>query len=700
VQKRLTGNLLSILLISLVPVIAFHQVSFFEYCMKWDMMNYFLPTRYFMSECFSNHIWPWWCPYINLGYPNYADPQSGLWYLPDVVIALTVGYNVYVAQAEFVLHLIVAGIGMFMLLRTCGTGKPAATVVAAVFPLCGFFIGHATHPTLVVSMAWMPYVFNYFLLALSQRTYYRFIQVAITLALCLTGGYIPFAIITVYALVFIFVYYLYNNYKEPGYVVHVFSGGLLSVVIFAALCLPYFYSVVQSLPYIERSAGLDIAKANVNSFSPQSFISLLFPFAASASSSFFDVDMTMRNVYAGLFLFPLLTLAIIYGRRKNNIILLSAGVFCMAAAMGKYLPVRELLYHTLPFMNMFRYPSIFRAFTLICFLLVAADGLSVLYRADKFINTKSVLIWGLLIEGVIVLAFTIAALRKGQFNMPGGEWVTDVTALNKNGQIYQHVALQGIVQALFIVTGILVSIVTKERMLAVAVSALWITDMFAATQMSLPGTVISTVRTADFVQAFKKLPVGFPNPGNTRIIQYNMYGGEVLDPVVFNGSILRKEPCADGFNPFCLKSTTEFLESQQAPQVLNNPLAFLWCSTDSQKLNFYNTEVIYNRDKEMAADSASVVSFKPGEIEIKTNTKRDAILTVLQAHYPGWKANIDGVNVPVLQTNAALMSVAVTQGIHNVVFNHEPRYVKLFAFTQWLVYLMGIGLVLAVKRKS
>src|ERR1019366_4458046 len=101
--------------------------------MKWDTMDYFLPTRYFISECFANHIMPFWCPYIHMGFPIYADPQAGLWYPVDLLLALTTGYNVYIVQAEFIFHLIIAGIGFNKLLKTLDIGDAPAMVVAALF---------------------------------------------------------------------------------------------------------------------------------------------------------------------------------------------------------------------------------------------------------------------------------------------------------------------------------------------------------------------------------------------------------------------------------------------------------------------------------------------------------------------------------------------------------------------------------------
>jgi hypothetical protein len=38
------------------------------------------------------------------------------------------------------------------------------------------------------------------------------------------------------------------------------------------------------------------------------------------------------------------------------------GIFCLSAAVGEYLPVREFLFRYVPMMNVFRFPSVFRLF--------------------------------------------------------------------------------------------------------------------------------------------------------------------------------------------------------------------------------------------------------------------------------------------------------------------------------------------------
>jgi uncharacterized membrane protein YciS (DUF1049 family) len=77
----------------------------------------------------------------------------------------------------------------------------------------------------------------------------------------------------------------------------------------------------------------------------------------------------MRNGYFGLL--PLLFFILgIFAKKPQEIsILFYFGIFSLLASVGEYLPVRAFLFHYVPMMNVFRFPSVFRLFFIIGALL-------------------------------------------------------------------------------------------------------------------------------------------------------------------------------------------------------------------------------------------------------------------------------------------------------------------------------------------
>jgi hypothetical protein len=65
--------------------------------------------------------------------------------------------------------------------------------------------------------------------------------------------------------------------------------------------------------------------------------------------------------------------------------------------------------------------------------------------------------------------------------------------------------------------------------------------------------------------------------------------------------------------------------------------------------------------------------------KLKASTPGDGVLVVSQIYYPGWKATIDGVIVPVVSANFALTAVFLPAGTHDVRFFYDPASFKIGA---------------------
>jgi len=97
---------------------------------------------------------PLWNPQILAGAPFLADAQGSVLYPPDLVLywlPLTDAFGWYTA-----LHISLAGIGMYVLCRLLGTGRPAALLGGVTFMFSGTVITSATFPQVIGAAAWLP----------------------------------------------------------------------------------------------------------------------------------------------------------------------------------------------------------------------------------------------------------------------------------------------------------------------------------------------------------------------------------------------------------------------------------------------------------------------------------------------------------------------------------------------------------------
>jgi hypothetical protein len=74
-----------------------------------------------------------------------------------------------------------------------------------------------------------------------------------------------------------------------------------------------------------------------------------------------------------------------------------------------------------------------------------------------------------------------------------------------------------------------------------------------------------------------------------------------------------------------------------------------------------------------AVGTAHVRFFAPERIELAVQTNVPALLVVAEAWYPGWRAQVNGVEAPVIPVNAWMRGVVVPKGGASVVMSYRCR---------------------------
>lgn len=86
--------------------------------------------------------------------------------------------------------------------------------------------------------------------------------------------------------------------------------------------------------------------------------------------------------------------------------------------------------------------------------------------------------------------------------------------------------------------------------------------------------------------------------------------------------------------------------------------------------------------------TASIVKYTDDEVAIDTDADGRRLLVLTDVHYPGWRATLDGADVPILRADYAFRAVAVPPGRHRLEFRYRPASVRYGAV------LSATGLVL------
>lgn len=656
-----------------------------QYCLKWDMVDQYFPWRYFVSECLRNGIFPQWNPYQHLGYAIHADPQSGVWYPIVWVLSLLRGYDLYANQFDFVFHTIAAGIGMFLFIRHLVKDERVALLTGCSYMLSGFFIGNAQHLTFIVSGCWIPFILYYYAQMIEFHNYKNIIKTSLCICLLLTGGYPAFSIILAYVLLFIFILTCVDFIlkKEFSLLKRWVTGNVFVFIATIILCAGILTSIFVSLDYITRSAKLTLTVANFGAFTPQSLLSCLLPLVSAKDAQFFYTDISMSNLYFGILGVSALILGAFRKKEKKEWIILIAGLFFLLASFGVYTPVRELLYQYVPLMNLFRFPSIFRLFALICLLISASYSLK--YLIGKKNNSEGIFKIVLLTFLFFYVFMIILALSKDSLiNLKYFEF-SNYNSLINNLNFWESISLQSLISAILIIILLLFwkKYETKKYRLLFYIS---LADILISAQLNTPVTVIYHTPSSVLKKKMAILPEKFPVPQNKPAIYYSDSTGQI-PPLWRNLSLLRKQPGFDGYNSFKMKGYAQLAdEPENFYPILKNNIVFFSDSYSffsdtihesnlfqSKSNHLFFSKALENKIpfKEFKSDSSAkayIKIFKPNKIEIECITTQPQLLTLMQHDYPGWEVSIDGKPTEHFTTDYMFLTIPLPAGKHLVDF--------------------------------
>ncbi len=170
-------------------------------------------------------------------------------------------------------------------------------------------------------------------------------------------------------------------------------------------------------------------------------------------------------------------------------------------------------------------------------------------------------------------------------------------------------------------------------------------------------------------------------------------------------------------------------DSNGRPQLQTNPEAYgnAWVASDIELVDTPNREIeavgevelsstaVVNREFEdmlsnvvferSINDVITHTKYKANSMEYKVNLSDNRLIVFSEVYYPkGWKAYIDGKEVPYLRANYILNALVVPAGEHTILFEFEPpRIATLKTITTvsslLLLLLLAAGVYINYKKK-
>lgn len=147
----------------------------------WDVLQadavlQFAPWRYLVFQSWSRGEMPFWNPYQLMGTPLLANSQSAGFYPPHILIGL-LHVPLYPAMTFLAwFHLFWAGLGVYMLCRRLGALRVGAVVGGVSFSLSAFMVAWTSLPSVITTVAWIPWVLACTLAVFQTNLFWRIDQ--------------------------------------------------------------------------------------------------------------------------------------------------------------------------------------------------------------------------------------------------------------------------------------------------------------------------------------------------------------------------------------------------------------------------------------------------------------------------------------------------------------------------------------------
>jgi hypothetical protein len=714
-QQGRKSHFIYISLLLVTAITGYWQLAFLKYSVPNDMINCWIPWRFYISECLQNHIFPFWNPYQQLGYPIHADLQGPIWYIESLLLGSTIGESNYAVQLLFVFYTFIAGTGMYFLSLCFHSNKNAAFVSGVCYLLSGFFISHVQHFYAVIGAAWLPFIIlNYYKMH-ADMDYKRAIYAALFLFLNLTGGNHTFTFILFYLFICISGYFIFIALKQKKreIVFRLIKLNALFAALTAALSAVLIVVFIQVRPYVGRLSGMSYSDTIWNPFSPQSLLSLLVPFSNVNSRGFYNTDPSMCNIYMGILFLPFVLLALI--RSKNifeKILCVFAGV-CLAGSFGAYTPVYKIIYNVVPFMNLFRFPSYFSLFTLIIFLILGSRQLAFNISSFTISRHKLLTIIVMLMALIAALVVFSAVKNNGSSFFFFNQFDTIFDFIDASN-FYQNIIFQGTIQLLLLAALLIFILKAPAASLIRIITVFAVVDMLLAAQLNLAYTGMSRTSPKELHNYISSLPKKFPLPSLNNISENTEELGQKKG-LFRNTSVFHKRISADGYNSFCFAKQTMLQDSlsQLYDSMLHNPLVYFSndiCSEEQflkkSSAAAHSSIVLKDADYKTLSSKISkaanagaavkITAFSPEKITAEVDAAAGGLVTLLQNQYTGWKVFVDGDEKPVLLSNYITMSVYVPAGAHLVTFRYKNIPVIIGAVISYSVFVLLLVFLLVV----
>jgi hypothetical protein len=313
------------------------------------------PFRYFLGQAYQQGVISYWAPnvysgmpFMSLFHPGVFYPPSLLFYLQDTVLAINLFYF---------LHFMVLGVSIFLLGKLWKISFAARLCSAVTGMLSGFMIGSVLLSNYFMAAVWLPIIFWLYQKFRQENHIGYFIGTVLVIATQTLAACPEISIMTVGLLFLHEIWFIPRGQGSAAYLRVALSLGL-AVFLALGLSALQLWPSAELLPFSPREMGMSYEAHTTWSLDPLKLATLVLSpgyFGNSISGDFFYGFL--HTVHMGLLALIFIFIGFFIRKEKPIGFWLVIFLFGLWFALGKYNPFYEYIYHSVPLLKLFRFPS-------------------------------------------------------------------------------------------------------------------------------------------------------------------------------------------------------------------------------------------------------------------------------------------------------------------------------------------------------
>ncbi|HEX5999536.1 MAG TPA: hypothetical protein VFZ16_09090 [Hyphomicrobiaceae bacterium] len=338
----------------------------------WDAKAGFLPQIQFLAQSLASGDSPFWTPFVFSGHPQIADPQSFVFSLPYLLLALvSAAPSAWAADATQLAVVLLGGMALMLWCRDQGWHWGGALIAALAFCYGASMAWRIQHTGQVFTLSYLPMVLLFLDRALARRSLLCGAAAGFAAAMLVLGRD-QVALLSVYLLAGFTLWRLLRTERPLAELrATLLPLSTAAVVGLVVIVVPVLLTLLLAAE--SNRAAIDYIGAGRGSLHPALLMSAFVPELYLPSTQMADywgppsavwgagvyLAQNMGQVYIGAIPLLLLLLAGARGMlwEREVRFYTIAGAAMLLYALGWYTPVFRIFYEVLPGVDLYRRPA-------------------------------------------------------------------------------------------------------------------------------------------------------------------------------------------------------------------------------------------------------------------------------------------------------------------------------------------------------